>query len=114
LDNEVHGHLGPPKSEKQTEPTIRAELIGADTATAAAVTVHSASPVLVLCRKLIASGVDPAKPLHVFRGGTLVLTVRSIGLGARLRVGSHGVGFERDPECGAGPPMRAVLREAAE
>jgi hypothetical protein len=43
--------------------------------------------------------------MRVFRGETLALIVRSIGEAARLRIGSHGVGFEADPACGASPPI---------
>jgi hypothetical protein len=48
--------------------------------------VNSRSPVLGMCRKLVAAGYDPATPLHAYRGATLCLTVRSIGAAAKLEV----------------------------
>jgi hypothetical protein len=47
-------------------------------------------------------------PLEASRGFTLCLRVRSIGEGARLRIATHGVGFERVPECTAGPPASKI------
>ena len=65
---------------------IRVELdsTGLDTCTAANITAHSHTPVLTLCRKMIAAGVDPATELQVFRGDTLALTIRNIGEAASL------------------------------
>jgi hypothetical protein len=91
---------------------IRAVLIGDDRCAALGIAVQSSSPVLSLCRRPLDAGHDPTTPMQVFRGDTLALTVRSIGEAARLRIGSHGVGFERDPECGAGLPMRRPDRAA--
>ena len=108
-----------PLNKKQTpdQPVaalvvIKAKLTGSDTVCAEAISVTSASPVLALCRKLIAYGFDPAIPIHVFRGDTLALTVRSIGEGARLEIRGDGVGFRRLPKLGAGPPMRRPGRAA--
>jgi len=50
------------------------------------ITVHSPSPVIGLCRKLLALGRDPASPMRVYRGEVLSLHVRSIGAAARLHV----------------------------
>jgi hypothetical protein len=86
--------------------TIRAELAWSDTATALGLIVQGSSPVLTLCRKLIARGHDPATPLEAWRGGTLCLRIRSISEAAALQVGSHGVGFKYAPAWEAGPPMR--------
>ena len=72
---------------------VRAEIIGDDTATALGITVTSTSPVLGLCRTLIAAGHDPALALEAYRGDTLCLTVRSIAQGARLQVNTSGTGF---------------------
>jgi len=86
---------------------IAAALSGSDTCTALGLTAQSGSPVLLLCRKLVAAGHDPTTPMQVFRGDVLALIVRSIGEGAGLRIGSHAVGFARDPECGASPSIAA-------
>jgi len=100
----------PTKSEKQRcgaqAGAIVATLSGSDTCTALGLTAQSSSPVLPLCCRLVDAGHDPATPMHAYRGDTLALIVRSIGEAIRLRIGSHGAGFEADPECGARPPMR--------
>jgi hypothetical protein len=44
------------------------------------------TPVLRLCRMLVAAGHDPSEPMEVYRGEVLALTVRSIGEGAKLTV----------------------------
>lgn len=85
---------------------IRAVLRKSDQCEADGIAAHSSSPVLALCRELLAAGYDPARPLHAYRGDVLALKVRSIGEGARLRVAAHGVGFERAQDCTAAPPMR--------
>ena len=106
----------PTKSEKQRcgaqAGAIVARLVGSDIATALGLTAQSSSPVLALCRELVAAGHVPATPMHDYRGDTLALIVRSIGEAIRLRIGSHGVGFEADPQCGARPPMRRPGRTA--
>ena len=84
---------------------IIAKLTGSDTCAALGLTAQSSSPVLQLCRQLAAAGHDPARPLDAYRGQTVCLRVRSIGDGAQLRVGGHGIGFEAVPECGAGPSV---------
>lgn len=85
---------------------IHATLIGDDCCKAEGITARGLAPVLGLCRKLVAAGHDPAVPLEAWRGDILALRVRSIGEGAGLRVATHGVGFERLPECTGGPPVR--------
>jgi hypothetical protein len=71
-------------SKNQT--SITAELIGNDTCTALGVTARGHAPVLRLCRLLVEGGLDPARPLLVYRGETLALRVRMIGEGAALTV----------------------------
>jgi hypothetical protein len=61
-------------------------------------TVRGPAPVLALCRLLVEAGHDPATPLEAWRGGVFCLRIRSIGDGAALRIGTHGVGFERFQE----------------
>ena len=65
---------------------IPAELTCAHSCAAAGIRAQSTSPILLLCRKLIAAGFGPDQPLLVYRGGTLALTIRSIGEGAGLTV----------------------------
>jgi hypothetical protein len=94
--------------------TIRAELFGSDCGIGFGLTARGAAPVLALCRKLLAAGHNPALALEAYRGGTLCLRVRSIGEGARLRVATHGVGFERMAECTEGPPARQSAIEVSD
>ena len=65
---------------------IHAEIIGSDRCEAAGITVRAAAPVLAMCRKLLAAGYDPDRPLHAYRGDALALKVRTIGEGAKLTV----------------------------
>lgn len=76
--------------------TIRAELTGDASASAAEIVVRNPSPVLALCRRLVAAGHDPDSGLEAYRSETLCLTVRSIGVAARLRVGAQGRSFIRE------------------
>ena len=64
-----------------------------------------AGNLLALCRELIEAGYDPAMPLEAWRGEMLCLRVRSIREGARLRVASNGVGFDRAPEAPGALPI---------
>ena len=89
-----------------TKPII-GQLTGDDCATALGRRVHSATPVLDLCRQLIADGHDPAAQLHAYRAGTLALTVRSIGQAAQLEINGHGNGFRWGCGGGAASPMRS-------
>ena len=84
---------------------IRAELIGSDTAGAAGIGVTAYTPVLELCRKLVAAGHDPATPLDAYRGGTLCLIVRSIGTAAALEINARGNGFRLRRAADAAPPI---------
>jgi hypothetical protein len=90
-------------SRKSSADPIEAEVFGSSECRARdrarGVVVRSSSPVLAMCRALVGAGYDPGRPLHVYRGNTLSLTVRSIGEGARLRVSSGGVGFCWDSDA---------------
>jgi hypothetical protein len=92
---------------------LRAELTKSDIATAEGITVKAESPVLALCRKLIAAGYDPATPLNVYRGKTLALRILGIGEAAGLEISGGGTGFRPMRKPDAAPPMRH-FREAAE
>ena len=84
---------------------IQAEVNGSTICIAIGLKVDSPSPVLAMCRRLVAVGYDPATPLHCYRGDTLCLTARSIGEGADLQVNSDGTGFIARPEARSGPPV---------
>jgi hypothetical protein len=79
----------------QVGEPICADLIGSDQCRAAGTTAHGPSPVLALCRELVAAKVDPDRPLHVYRGDMLCLVVHSIGEAAHLDINSKGTGFVR-------------------
>ncbi len=82
------------KSPRQVR-VIRAEIVGADQCHAEGYHVGGAAPVLAICRKLIAAGLDPGRPLHAYRGNTLCLVVRSIGRGAELVIDERRMAFAR-------------------
>jgi hypothetical protein len=65
---------------------IIAQLISDDTAQAGDIVVRSRSPVFALCRALLAAGADPNSKLECFRGSVLALTVKTIGIGAKLTI----------------------------
>ena len=85
---------------------IRAELIGTDTCSAVGITVCVGTPVLTLCRRLIAVGYNAATPLLVYRGEVLALTIRSIGQAARLEINAKATGFIRHRAVRTAPPVR--------
>jgi hypothetical protein len=74
---------------------IRAELRGSDEASACGVAVRGSSPVVALCRQLVAAGYDPTTPLEAYRGDMHCLHVRSIGEAAEVEIAAHGVGFRK-------------------
>ena len=94
---------------------IRAALLGSDQCRAEGRTVRAAAPVLETCRRLVAAGHNPDRPLHCYRGDVLALSVSSIGVGAQLRVRGNGVGFEITPAatCPTAPPVRATALAGA-
>jgi hypothetical protein len=74
---------------------IVAEIDGDDRCVVEGIAVVAAAPVLVICRKLIEAGRDPARPLHAYREGILCLVVRSLGEGAALTVAEGDRGIPR-------------------
>ena len=97
-------------SPKLVRRVVRAELTGSKTAHAAGITAHGDSPTLVLCRLLVAAGLDPDRPLHAYRGDMLALRVRSIGEAANLEINSKGTGFvQYRSAVRRGPPVAPIL-----
>src|SRR5262245_11477088 len=80
-------------TRREAAQRIPAELSGTDTCTAIGHTTHSATPVLAMCRELLAAGLNPDSALLVYRKGVLALRVRSIAEGAGLEVNSKGTDF---------------------
>ena len=98
--------------------SLHAEITSSTTARAAGFSARGASPVLALCRKLLAAGIDPARPLHAYRGEVLCLLVRSIAEGARLTVAEGSRDTPRfrllkPRRYREGPPRIAQQRRAA-
>ncbi len=101
-------------------PTIRAELAFGDTCTAAGLTATGAAPVLVLCRRLLEAGHDPATRLQAWRGSILCLVVRSIGEAAGLTVEDRPSGgkpprfirYRPMPDRAEGSPAIALLENS--
>ena len=90
--------------------TVRAELVGSNRATAQTLTVTSATPVLALCRALLASGVDPSTSLDVHRNNILCVRITSIGQAAQLEPSPRGIGFvRRHSRLRAAPPVRETV-----
>src|SRR5262249_18348193 len=80
------------QASRRCPGAIRAELSDSHSATALRITAKSDAPVLALCRKLVDAGHDPSTALEAFRGDVLCLRIKSIGQGARLRIGTNGSG----------------------
>jgi hypothetical protein len=87
--------------------TLRAELSSDSYAKAEGVAVHTGSPIIALCRSLLAAGHTSSLPMEVYRGEVLALHVRSIGEATGLRVNSAGTGFIRDQQW---PPIAPPVR----
>jgi hypothetical protein len=85
--------------ERHAGPVIAAQLSGTDVASALGITARGHAPVLALCRKLLAAGFDPARPVLVHRGETLCVIVRTIREGAKLTV---------EDRPGGGKPPRFI------
>jgi hypothetical protein len=81
---------------------IVAELIGSDTIVCAGQTTISPTPILDLCRELIAEGFDAKASLIAYRNGVPAVTVTAIGEAARLEINGKGSGFT----VGRAPPIR--------
>jgi hypothetical protein len=112
--NDVHAaKLNTPVNTRTaaTNQVLRADLIGTDACSAAGITTTGNAPVLVLCRRLLAAGHDPATRLEVYRGATLALIVRSIGEAAQLEINSKGSDFAAHrPRVRTAPPVRKTGR----
>jgi hypothetical protein len=72
--------------------SIIAQLSSDTYANALGITVQSPSPVLALCRQLVASSTYASStPLDAYRGDVLCLRVRAIGEAAKLEI--DGISF---------------------
>jgi hypothetical protein len=117
--DEIATHVGATaklSSQKSQAVPIRAELIGGNTCTAAGLLVRGSSPVLALCRDLIAAGHDSAAPFDAWRGDVLAVRVASLAAGAQLTVeeSAHGPVFRnfRKAPRSAVPAPRVAANEA--
>lgn len=89
---------------------IQATLVGGDICSAEGITARGSSPMLALCRTLVAAGYNPTTTLEAYRGDVLCLRVRSIAEAAGLRVVD--CRFQRAPEPVAASPVQQNLSEA--
>ena len=87
---------------------IRATLSGDDIVTALGITAQSSSPVILLCRRLLDAGHDPALPLVAVRGQTVCLKIRSIAEAAALEINAYGTGFRPRRGADAGSPAAPI------
>lgn len=74
----------PPRPPSKPD-VIHAELLGDSTCTADGLTSCGTSPVLHLCRLMLAAGHDPTLPLRVYRGHHLALACCQHRPGRSLR-----------------------------
>src|SRR5262245_11835070 len=75
-----------PAATRRNPDPIRSNFIDSDICTWAGITSKGAAPALVLCKELIAAGLDPDTAMEVYRAGTLALRIRTLREGARLTV----------------------------
>jgi hypothetical protein len=92
-------------ADKPAPAAIVAELVGADTVICTGKTTVSPTPILDLCRELIAEGFDAKASLMAYRNGVPAVTVTAIGKAAMLRIRGNGIGFEKLTRPTA-PPVR--------
>ena len=109
-DSEAGIDLGAGKRPLSSRPqanvqAIRAE-IDADICTSAGIAGRGTTPVLALCRQLLAAGLNPDQAMEVYRGATLALRIRSIGEAAGLEINSKGTGFVPARAVRTASPMR--------
>ena len=90
--------------------SLHAELVGDNRCAIADFAATSSTPILALCRILIAAGFDPTMPMECYRGDTLALRIRSIGEAAALEVNAKGTGFIARRAVRAGPFVRKTER----
>jgi hypothetical protein len=90
-----------------TTHSIHAKLFGSNVCSAAGFTSRGTTPILNMCRRLLAAGYDPDSPLQCHRGDVLALTVVSIGQGAEVELNSHGTAFVAFRGRRAASPVRS-------
>jgi hypothetical protein len=83
-ENRVDTFARPSEQASQATP-LRAALSG-KCCVAEGVSARGNTPILALCRALMAAGYDPDRALHVYRGSVLAVIVSAIGKAAKLTV----------------------------
>jgi hypothetical protein len=113
--------LSIPRATTPRNAPLRGSLVGADRCAIPGFTATSATPILALCRTLLAAGFDPATPMECYRGNTLAVRVHSIGQAARLTVQDNRLGRpvfarwrDRAASDGASPPIGKTAPGGAE
>jgi hypothetical protein len=89
---------------------IKARLIGGYTCHVDSLTTNAEQPIFEMCRLLLRHGYSAERPLLVFRGKTLAITVRTIREGAGLAVNGKGSAFYRLRKVCIASPARKSAR----
>jgi hypothetical protein len=100
-------------SQTKAKQVIPAELTGSDICTSAGITTTGVTPVLSLCRELLAAGLDADTAVEVFRGATMALRIRAIGEAAGLEINAEGNGFRPARKPDTAPLVRQNGRRRA-
>ena len=79
------------KPDSSTLP-ITLELLGDDVAVVGEHKVQANAPIMEMCDLLVKCGVNPLRPVHVYRDGKHVLSSSEIGRVASLRVSTSATG----------------------
>lgn len=110
------GPLATPQYRERQGHPIHADVTSSDRCSAEGFTVRGSSPVLAICRRLVAAGFDTGRSLIAFRGEMVCLVIRSIGEGAALTIDEHnGTRFAKwkpFSRSAVAPPVRQKARAA--
>jgi len=104
--NLAHGRRTPTELGFVGAEPIKGRLIGDHTCHVGNLPTNADTPIFEMCRLLLLHGYAPGRPLLVFRGNTLAVTVRTIREGAGLSVNGKGSAFYRLRKVCIGPPVR--------
>jgi hypothetical protein len=99
-----------PQPGRNKHQPIKGRLIGDYTCHVGNLTTNADTPIFEMCRLLLLHGYTADRPLLVFRGSTLAVTVRTIREGARLAVNGKGSAFYRLRKVCIAPPVRKSAR----
>jgi hypothetical protein len=93
-------------ARRRAQPPLTGSIVGSDRCVVAGISIRASSPVLAVCRQLVAAGCDPDLGLELYRDDTLCLIIGSIGTAAALEINPKSTGFIGARAVRAAPPMR--------